>query len=128
VATAIKIGDPASVPRAKRSIDATYGWVTTVSDAQILDAKAAIDASGIGCEPASAASLAGLRRLTSEGVIQPGQTAVALLTGHLLKDTDAVAAYHLDESSEAPARANRPLRVAAELSALERALADALHG
>jgi threonine synthase len=128
VATAIKIGDPASVPRAKRSIDATYGWVTTVSDAQILDAKAAIDASGIGCEPASAASLAGLRRLTSECVIQPGQTAVALLTGHLLKDTDAVAAYHLDESSEAPARANRPLRVAAELSALERALADALHG
>jgi threonine synthase len=128
VATAIKIGDPASVPRAKRSIDATYGWVTTVSDAQILDAKAAIDASGIGCEPASAASLAGLRRLTGEGVIQPGQAAVALLTGHLLKDTDAVTAYHLDESSEAPARANRPLRVAAELSALERALADALHG
>jgi len=128
VATAIKIGDPASVPRAKRSIDATYGWVTTVSDAQILDAKAAIDASGIGCEPASAASLAGLRRLTSEGVIQPGQTAVALLTGHLLKDTDAVAAYHLDETAEVPARANKPLRVAAELSALERALADALHG
>lgn len=128
VATAIKIGDPASVPRAKRSIDATYGWVTTVSDAQILDAKAAIDASGIGCEPASAASLAGLRRLTGEGVIQPGQTAVALLTGHLLKDTDAVAAYHLAESSAAPPRANKPLRVAAELSALERALADALHG
>lgn len=128
VATAIKIGDPASVPRAKRSIDATYGWVTTVSDDQILDAKAAIDASGIGCEPASAASLAGLRRLTGEGVIQPGQTAVALLTGHLLKDTDSVAAYHLDESSDAPARANRPLRVAAELSALERALSDALHG
>ncbi len=128
VATAIKIGDPASVPRARRSIDATLGWVTAVSDDEILAAKAAIDATGIGCEPASAASLAGLKRLVRDEVIRPGDTAVALLTGHLLKDTDAVAAYHLDESETLRAGANRPIQVAAELSALERALADALHG
>jgi threonine synthase len=129
VATAIKIGDPASVPRARRSIEVTNGWVTTVSDEEILDAKAAIDRSGIGCEPASAASLAGLRRLTRAGIVQPGETAVALLTGHLLKDTDAVTTYHFDDVNGLPrSGANRPLRVAAELSALERALADALHG
>lgn len=129
VATAIKIGDPASTPRARRSIEVTHGWVTTVSDEAILDAKAAIDAAGIGCEPASAASLAGLKRLSREGIVQPSETAVALLTGHLLKDPDAVTAYHFDDVDGAPrGGANRPLRVAAELSALERALADALHG
>lgn len=129
VATAIKIGDPASVTRARRSIEVTNGWVTTVSDDEILDAKAAIDGTGIGCEPASAATLAGLRRLTREGIVQPGESAVALLTGHILKDTDAVTSYHLSDVDGAPrAAANRPLRVAAEFSALERALADALHG
>jgi threonine synthase len=129
VATAIKIGNPASTARARRSIELTNGWVTTVGDSDILDAKAAIDRSGIGCEPASAASLAGLRRLVNEAVIGADETAVALLTGHLLKDTEAATTYHLDDVAGAPRRgANRPLRVAAELPALERALADALHG
>jgi len=129
VATAIKIGDPASIPRARRSIVVTHGWVTTVSDDEILGAKAAIDAAGIGCEPASAASLAGLKRLTREGVVRPGETAVALLTGHILKDTDAVTAFHFDDVDGNPRLgANRPLRVAAELPDLERALANALHG
>jgi threonine synthase len=129
VATAIKIGNPASTPRARRSIEMTGGWVTTVTDEEILTAKAAIDATGIGCEPASAASLAGLKRLVREGIVRPGDTAVALLTGHVLKDTESIIAYHLDgaESAQRPG-ANRPLRVAAELPALERALADALHG
>jgi threonine synthase len=129
VATAIKIGNPASTPRARRSIEMTGGWVTTVSDDEILTAKAAIDAAGIGCEPASAASLAGLRRLVREGVVRPTESAVSLLTGHLLKDTESIIAYHLDdaESAQRPG-ANRPLCVAAELPALERALADALHG
>ena len=102
--------------------------MTTVSDAEILDAKAEIDRAGIGCEPASAASLAGLRRLVREQVVGPNETAIALLTGHLLKDTDAVTTYHFGDVAGAPRPgANRPLRVAAELSALERALADALH-
>jgi threonine synthase len=129
VATAIKIGDPASTPRARRSIEVTNGWVTTVSDDAILDAKAAIDRAGIGCEPASAASLAGLRRLTREGVIRPDESAVALLTGNILKDPDAVTAFHFDDVNGRPRPgANRPIRVAAELSALERVLSDALHG
>ncbi len=129
VATAIKIGNPASIPRARRSIELTNGWVTTVSDKAILEAKTAIDRTGIGCEPASAASLAGLRRLVREGVIQPHETAIALLTGHILKDTEAVTAYHFADLDGAPRTgANRPIRVAAELPALERVLADALHG
>jgi len=128
LATAIKIGNPASTARARRSIEFTNGWVTTVGDDEILDAKAAIDRSGIGCEPASAASLAGLRRLVREGIVGPQETAVALLTGHILKDTDAVTAYHFGTVDGTPRRdANRPIRVAAELSALEQALADALH-
>ncbi|MBA3450642.1 MAG: threonine synthase [Chloroflexia bacterium] len=129
IATAIKIGNPASVPRARRSIELTNGWVTSVNDEAILDAKAAIDRTGIGCEPASAASLAGLRRLVREGVVRPHETAVTLLTGHILKDTEAVTSYHFEDIAGSPrGNANRPVRVAAELTALERALADALHG
>jgi threonine synthase len=129
VATAIKIGNPASTPRARRSIELTNGWVTTVDDDEILEAKAAIDRTGIGCEPASAASLAGLRRLVRDGIVGSNETAIALLTGHILKDTDATTAYHFGDVDGAPRPgANRPIRVAAKLSALEQALADALHG
>jgi threonine synthase len=129
VATAIKIGNPASTARARRSVELSNGWVTTVDDDEILDAKAVIDRSGIGCEPASAASLAGLRRLVRDGIVRSEETAIALLTGHILKDTDTITAYHVDDVDGAPRPgANRPIRVAAELSALEQALADALHG
>jgi threonine synthase len=129
VATAIKIGNPASTARARRSVELSNGWVTTVDDDEILDAKAVIDRSGIGCEPASAASLAGLRRLVRDDIIRSEETAIALLTGHILKDTDAITAYHFDDVDGAlRPGANRPIRVAAELSALEQALVDALHG
>ena len=126
---AIKIGNPASTARARRAIEQTDGIVTTVSDDEILEAKAAIDRVGIGCEPASAASLAGVRRLVGEGKIGPEERAVCVLTGHVLKDPDAVVDYHLRDHLGAPRPgANRPISVAAELPALERALADALHG
>lgn len=129
VATAIKIGNPASTPRARRSVELTDGFVTTVSDAEIMDAKAAIDQVGIGCEPASAASLAGTRKLVAEGKIAPDATVVGILTGHVLKDTDAVVAYHLHDLDGAPQPgSNRPVRVEPNLAALERVLADALHG
>ncbi|CAA9577817.1 MAG: Threonine synthase [uncultured Thermomicrobiales bacterium] len=129
VATAIKIGNPASTARARRSVEFTGGLVTSVGDDEIMDAKAEIDRVGIGCEPASAASLAGLRRLVAAGTIRRDATAVCVLTGHVLKDSDAVAAYHLDDHAGLPRPgANRPLRVAADLPSLERALADALHG
>jgi threonine synthase len=90
VASAIRIGDPASYDRAVRAIRDTDGVVTTVTDAEILEAKAVIDRAGVGCEPASAASLAGARRLLREGVIPSGARVVAVLTGHLLKDPASV--------------------------------------
>lgn len=126
IATAIKIGNPASTPRARRTIEQTGGVVTTVTDAEIMDAKAAIDRVGIGCEPASAASLAGTRRLVAEGIIAPDATVVGIVTGHLLKDTEAVVAYHLGDSGHPGA--NRPVTIPATLAALEQVLADALHG
>jgi threonine synthase len=127
VATAIKIGNPASVERARRAIQLTNGWVTAVSDDEILEAKAAIDRVGIGCEPASAASLAGIRRLVREGQIAPDAVVVGILTGHVLKDAEAVVAYHLhDRDGQPRPGANRPITIPADLAALERTVADAL--
>ena len=86
VATAIRIGDPASYARGVESIRATRGIVTAVSDTEILAAKSAIDRAGLGCEPASAASLAGVRKLVASGEIAPDARVAAVVTGHLLKD------------------------------------------
>jgi threonine synthase len=91
VATAIRIGDPASWDRAVRAIEETDGVVTTVSDDEILEAKAVLDGCGAGCEPASAASLAGIRRLVAEGTIPRNARVVGILTGHLLKDPETAA-------------------------------------
>lgn len=90
VASAIRIGDPVSHDRARHVIERTNGVVTQVTDAQILQAKRALDRSGIGCEPASACSLAGARVLRESGVIPADARVVGVLTGHLLKDPDAV--------------------------------------
>lgn len=119
IATAIKIGDPASWDRAVKSIRLTDGVVTAVSDSEILEAKAVVDASGVGCEPASAASVAGTRQLVERGIIQPGQRVVAVLTGHLLKDPGILLQYHRD-TEPPPARANRPVEIDATLDAVAR--------
>jgi threonine synthase len=124
VATAIRIGDPASYSRAVRVIRETNGVVLDVSDAAILDAKAIVDASGVGCEPASAASVAGVRALTSSGVIHRGDVVVAVLTGHILKDPGILLQYHR-ETEPAPPHANRPIEIDAELGAVARVLASA---
>ncbi len=121
VATAIKIGDPASWDRAVRAIRETNGVVLAVSDAEILEAKAVIDASGVGCEPASAASVAGVRRLVAEGTVRPGEQVVAVLTGHVLKDPGMLLRYHQD-TEPPPARANRPVEIDPDLKAVERLL------
>ena len=89
VATAIRIGNPASWDRAVRAIRETNGVVTSVSDEEILEAKAVVDGAGVGCEPASAASVAGVRVLRRSGVIGAGERVVAVLTGNVLKDPDA---------------------------------------
>ena len=107
VASAIQIGDPVNYTKAARVVRDTEGVVTTVSDAQLLDAKAAIDRAGIGCEPASATGLAGIARLVAEGVIAPGERVLTYLTGHVLKDTETIVKYHLSES--AGPGANRPI-------------------
>jgi len=118
VATAIRIGDPASHARAVRAIRETDGVVTAVSDREILEAKAVVDAAGVGCEPASAASVAGTRRLVREGVIRPGQSVVAILTGHLLKDPAIVMDYH----SRRGRGRNPPLLIEPRLQDVEKAL------
>jgi threonine synthase len=123
VATAIRIGAPVSYERAVRTIHWTEGVVTQVSDAEIMDAKAMVDGVGIGCEPASAAAVAGARKLAAAGIIHPAQSVVAVLTGNLLKDPTNTVAYHTGEWPDA-AYANRPLSVAAELGAVRRIIEE----
>jgi len=91
VATAIRIGDPASWDRAVHAIRFTDGAVVSVTDGEILEAKRSIDRAGVGCEPASAASVAGLRRLVAFGQVAPNARVVAVLTGHILKDPEVLA-------------------------------------
>ena len=121
LATAINIGNPVSYERAARAIRDTNGVVTTVSDDEILEAKAVVDGAGIGCEPASAAAPAGVRRLIGEGVIRPSDRVVAVLTGHVLKDPEIVTRYH-QELEPRPARANRPIEIEARLTEVERVM------
>ena len=87
LATAIKIGDPVSFTRARRVIEQTNGVVEEVSDEEILAAKTVIDRAGIGCEPASAATLAGIRKLVQRDIIKRDERIVGILTGNLLKDS-----------------------------------------
>ncbi|MGZ8468827.1 MAG: threonine synthase, partial [Gemmatirosa sp.] len=94
--------------------------VRAVRDAEILEAKAAIDAAGIGCEPASAASVAGVRRLVREGVIRPGDRVAAILTGHVLKDPGVLLDYH--RADHVAPLVNAPIEVDATLDALARVM------
>jgi len=101
LATAIKIGDPVSWPKARFEIEQSRGVVERVTEQEIADAKAIIGRCGIGCEPASAATLAGLRKLVAAGAVRAGDDVVAVLTGNVLKDPDYVFRYHTGQL-EAP--------------------------
>ena len=127
VATAIRIGDPASYARAVRVIRETDGVVIDLTDAELLDAKAVVDASGVGCEPASAASVAGVRALVGRGVIARDQLVVAVLTGHILKDPGILLDYHRDAAPRA-ALANPPVEIDADLRDVARVLSAASRG
>jgi threonine synthase len=94
LATAIRIGDPVSWPKAWSVLQATEGLVEFVSEQEIADAKAVIGRSGIGCEPASASTLAGLKKLAGSGTVKKGENVVAILTGNVLKDPDYIYGYH----------------------------------
>jgi threonine synthase len=131
LASAIKIGAPVSWKKAWRAVRETDGYVITVSEQEIADAKAMIGLDGIGCEPASATTVAGIRKLVADERIRKDETVVAVLTGHLLKDTDYVIKYH-SQTLTAPADgveahirgtfANSIMRVAARPCAIESAL------
>ncbi|HVG24609.1 MAG TPA: threonine synthase [Thermoanaerobaculia bacterium] len=113
IASAIRIGDPVSWDKAVGAIRETNGVVEEVTDAEIMAAKRSIDGTGIGCEPASAATLAGVRKLRAAGVMKEGERIVCVLTGNILKDP------------EANFRPELVREVEASISAVERILATA---
>jgi len=94
MATAIRIGSPASWKKAARVLQTTGGAVEQVSEVEIALAKAEIGSDGIGCEPASAVTLAGLKKLVRQGFVKPEEMVVLVLTGHLLKDADFTLKFH----------------------------------
>ena len=87
-ASAIRIGNPASWKKAVNAIQSTGGWCEQVTEQEIALAKAQIGAEGIGCEPASAVTLAGLKKLVANGRVGTEERAVLILTGHTLKDSE----------------------------------------
>jgi threonine synthase len=120
-ASAIKIGAPASWRKAKAEIIAHRGTVTDVDDDAISDARAIVGRDGVGCEPASAATLAGLRQLVADGIVGAADDIVLVLTGHVLKDTAYAARYHEHDS----AFANRIVRGSDPADVIERLTAPA---
>ena len=131
LATAIKIGNPVSWKKALRALEWTDGVVEQVSEQEIADAKAIIGRDGIGCEPASAATLAGIKRLVAAGVIQPEGDIIAVLTGNLLKDPNYTVDYHtgklgIGEGDQRRAItghfANRPVRASADKDEIKKLL------
>lgn len=99
LASAIEINRPVNLKKCLRALDICDGVVRQVTDQEILDAKAQVGAGGFGCEPASAASVAGAKLLRAEGVIAPSDRVVCILTGHQLKDPDATVAYHSGDAA-----------------------------
>jgi len=93
-ATAIRIGNPASWRKAARILRQTNGYCEQVTEAEIAIAKAEIGREGVGCEPASAVTLAGLKKLVANGRVKPDENVVLLLTGHALKDSEYTIGFH----------------------------------
>jgi threonine synthase len=114
VASAIRIGNPASYERGVRTIQQTNGLVMAVPDEAILEAQQCVGSTGVGCEPASATSVAGVRDAIKRGVIGPEENVVAVLTGHVLKDPG------IEHAGSGPQ--NVPVEIEASLSSIEREL------
>ncbi len=100
LASAIEINRPVNLKKCLRALDTCDGVVREVPDDAILDAKARVGAGGFGCEPASAASVAGAKLLREEGIIASSDRVVCILTGHQLKDPDATVGYHQSQPGQ----------------------------
>ena len=128
LATAIKIGKPVSWKKAVRALEWTQGVVERVTEQEIADAKAMIGLDGIGCEPASATTLAGIRKLTAAGIIKPAEQVIGILTGNVMKDPTYSIHYHTDDLrtedgiAVRSTFANRSARVAATKDAIRKHL------
>ncbi|HPP54126.1 MAG TPA: pyridoxal-phosphate dependent enzyme, partial [Thermoguttaceae bacterium] len=133
IASAIEINRPVNLDKCLRALEWCQGVVREVTDEEILDAKAQVGASGLGCEPASAASVAGAKKLLAEGVISPEERVVCILTGHVLKDPTATVAYHTTDQKmfnevlgrrgvRRSAFANRPVSVSNNLEEILKAI------
>lgn len=134
IASAIEINRPVNLKKCLRALDFCDGVVRQVSDQEIMDAKARVGSGGLGCEPASAASVAGAKRLREEGLIAPSDSVVCILTGHQLKDPTATVAYHGTDQGQFEAVlgsrgvrragfANRPVVVPNDLDDIIRTIA-----
>jgi threonine synthase len=133
IASAIEINRPVNLYKCLRALECCNGVVREVTDEQMLDAKAQVGANGLGCEPASAASVAGAKLLRGEGIIAPSEKVVCILTGHQLKDPTATVAYHTHDQNEfnrvlgtrgvsRAAFANRAIQVENNLEEIVRAI------
>ncbi len=120
-ATAIRIGRPANWKKARRVLEWTNGFCECVTDEEIFEAKSVLAEDGVGCEPASAATIAGVRKLCRTGRIERHADVVAVLTGNQLKDTE----YVMRRRSEAQESRQR-LRVQPDLDALRKVLEQVL--
>jgi threonine synthase len=109
-ASAIRIGNPAIWKKAVKMLGDTNGCCEDVTDEEIALAKAEIGSEGIGCEPASATTLAGLKKLVRSGFVRPGDTAVLILTGHVLKDPEYALDFHRNHLEASPAAEAAALR------------------
>ncbi len=119
IATAIKIGNPANYTKAIRSLQWTNGIVESVTDEEILEAKAVVDAAGIGAEPASCATVAGLKKLINGGTIKSRETVVGILTGNILKDPQIIVDYHI--TARGP-HSNPPVEIEATIGDVQKFL------
>ena len=133
IASAIEINRPVNFEKCLRALEVCDGVVREVSDQEILDAKAQVGAGGIGCEPASAASVAGAKLLRDQGIIAPSDRVVCILTGHQLKDPTATVAYHTTDQEkfnevlgsrgvQSASYANRAVSVPNDLDEIVRAI------
>lgn len=119
IATAIKIGNPVSWKKAFSAIEWTRGVVEEVSDQEIMDAKAVVDSAGIGCEPASAASIAGAKKLRESKIIDSNEKVACVITGNILKDPDSTINYHLSKIKDiTPRFANIPKTIEPSIGAV----------